>query len=86
MVTRTGAAHETVTVDYATLDGTATAHADYAPTRGTLTFATGERAKTVTVAVLDDAHDEGVETLTLVLSNPRGVRVVDAHRDRRHRQ
>ena len=59
VVTRTGAAHETVTVDYATLDGTATAHADYAPTRGTLTFATGERAKTVTVAVLDDAHDEG---------------------------
>ena len=78
VVTRRGAAHETVTVDYATRDGTATAHADYAPRRGTLTFATGERAKTVAVAVLDDAHDEGVETLTLVLSNPRGVRVVDA--------
>lgn len=78
VVTRSGASRETATVEYNTVDGTATAHADYAPTRGTLAFASGERAKTVAVSVLDDAHDEGAETLTLVLSNPRGVRVVDA--------
>ena len=78
VVTRSGASHEAATVEYSTVDGTATAHADYAPTRGKLTFAIGERAKTVAVAVFDDLHDEGVETLTLVLSNPRGARVVDS--------
>ena len=63
----------TVTVDYATSDGTATAGVDYTATSSTLSFAAGETAqKTITVAVLDDAHDEGTETLTLTLSNARG--------------
>ena len=62
----------TVTVDYATSDGTATAGSDYTRTSGTLTFAPGETAKTVSVPVLDDAHDEGGETFTLTLSNPTG--------------
>ena len=33
--------------------------------------------KTVSVPVLDDAHDEGSESLTLTLSNPSGAHVVD---------
>ena len=33
--------------------------------------------KTIDVAVLDDAHDEGSETLTLVLSNPSGAYLAD---------
>ena len=72
------AAAETVTVDYATSDGTATAGADYTATSDTLSFAAGETAKTVSVAVLDDAHDEGTETLTLTLSNARGAAIDDA--------
>ena len=44
----TTAAHR-VTVDYATSDGTATAGADYTATSGTLTFAAGEKTKTVNV-------------------------------------
>ena len=64
-VTLGRASDETVTVDYATSDGTATAGADYTAASGTLSFAPGETAKTVSVAVLDDAHDEGEETLTL---------------------
>ena len=67
------AAAEPVTVDYATSDGTATAGADYTAMSGMLTFAAGETAKTVSVPVLDDAHDEGTETLTLTLSNARGA-------------
>ena len=59
------AAARAVTVDYATADGTATAGADYTATSSTLSFAAGETQKTITVAVLDDAHDEGTETLTL---------------------
>ena len=71
-VTLGRASAETVTVAYATSDGTAAANQDYEPASGTLTFEVGETAKTVAVAVLDDAHDEGEETFTLTLSNPTG--------------
>ncbi|MCY4584296.1 MAG: hypothetical protein OXE50_16105, partial [Chloroflexi bacterium] len=71
-VTLARASVETVTVDYATSDGTATAGADYEERSDTLSFAPGETAKTVSVPVLDDGHDEGEETMTLTLSNPRG--------------
>ena len=67
----------TVTVDYATSDGTAAAGSDYTATSGTLTFAAGETGKTVSVPVLDDAHAEGSETLTLTLSNPSGAYLAD---------
>ena len=66
-----------VTVDYATSDGTATAGSDYTATSGTLTFSAGETAKTIPVPVLDDAHNEGSETLTLTLSNPSGAYLAD---------
>ena len=72
------AAARAVTVDYATADGTATAGADYTATSSTLSFAAGETQKTITVAVLDDAHDEGIETLTLTLSNAQGAAIDDA--------
>ena len=62
-----------VSVDYATSDGTATAGADYTATTGTLTFAPGVTRETVSVPVLDDAHDEGQETMTLTLSNASGA-------------
>ena len=66
-----------VTVDYATADGSARAGEDYTAASGTLTFQAGESSKTVSVAVLDDAHDEGEETLTLRLSNPSGATLAD---------
>ena len=77
-VTLDRARHAEVTVDYATSDVTARAGEDYTSASGTLTFATGERSKTVEVTVLDDAHDEGEETLTLTLSNPSGAYLADA--------
>ena len=55
----------TTTVQYATSDGSATAGSDYTSTSGTLTFGPLETSKTVSVPVLDDAHDDGSETLTL---------------------
>ena len=72
------AVEATVTADYATADGTATAGEDYTAASGTLTFAAGETSKTVSVPVLDDALDEGAETLTLRLSNASGARIGDA--------
>ena len=74
------AAHE-VSVDYATRDGTATAGADYAAASGTLVFAAGETEKTVSVAILDDAVDEGKETFRLRLSNPQGAYLRAIHRE-----
>ena len=76
-VTLSRAPSGTVTVDYATADGTATAGEDYTAASGTLTFAAGESSKTVSVALLDDAIDEGEETFALKLSNAQGAHVVD---------
>ena len=76
-VSLSSAAAETVTVDYATADGTAEAGADYTASSGTLTFAAGETSKTVSVPVLDDAVDEGEETFTLRLSNAQGGWITD---------
>ena len=80
-VTLSRAASGPVSVDYATADGTAAAGADYTAASGTLTFAAGETAKTVSVALLDDAIDEGKETFTLELSNPRGAFLRAMHRE-----
>ena len=70
-VTLSPASGKTVTVNYATADGTATAPADYAalPTT-TLTFNPGETTKTITVVVNGDLVDELDETFTVNLSNP----------------
>ena len=62
---------------YATSDGTATAGTDYEAVSGALRFAPGETSKTVSVPVLNDAHDEGSETLTLTLSSPFGAQIAD---------
>ena len=77
-VTLSRAASGAVTVDYATSDGSAQAGVDYTAESDTLTFSAGESSKTVAVAVLDDAHDEGEETLTLTLSNASGGRTTDS--------
>ena len=59
-----------VTVNYTTVNGTATAGQDYEATSGTLVFDQGDVQKTVYVPIEYDSHDEDDETLTLVLSNP----------------
>ena len=69
--------NEATSVEYATSDGTARADEDYTGVSGTLTFAANETSRTVSVTVLDDAHDEGEETLTLRLSNASGSGVAD---------
>ena len=77
VVTLSRSVSGTVTVDYATADGTATAGQDYTAEEGTLTFQPGQTRKTVRVTVLDDDHDEGEETLTLTLRNASGAYIVD---------
>ena len=72
------ASSRTVTVDYATSDGTAVAGSDYTAAGGALTFNAGDTAQTVQVTVLPDSEDEGQETLTLTLSNPSQATLDDA--------
>ena len=67
----------TVTVDYATSNGTATAGSDYTPTSGELTFEPGNTTKTVSVPILNDAIDDDGETVTLTLSNASNARIAD---------
>jgi uncharacterized repeat protein (TIGR01451 family) len=73
---------QTVTVNYATADGTATAPGDYALASGQLTFAPGETSKTINVKVNEDTLDEANETFVVnlsgassaaTISDPQGV-------------
>jgi Calx-beta domain/PASTA domain len=67
---------QTVTVNYGTVDGTAKVKEDYGFTVGTLTFAPGETAKSVTVGLRNDPDDERDETFGLVLSGQAPAEVV----------
>ena len=59
---------QTVVLDFATKDGTATAGSDYAARTGSLTFALkGPLAQAIEVAVADDLLDEPDETVLLTL-------------------
>jgi uncharacterized delta-60 repeat protein/uncharacterized repeat protein (TIGR01451 family) len=69
-VLRTNYLESTVSVNYATENGTAMAGSDYVAASGTLTFANGETSKSFDVFVIDDTLIEGDESLLLSLSNP----------------
>ena len=71
------AASRPVSVTWATADGTATAGSDYRAGQGKLRFAPGETEKTIPVPVLDDAHDEGEETMRLRLTAASGAVIAD---------
>ena len=64
--------NNSVSVNYATSNGTANAGSDYQTSSGTLTFAPGETEKTFIVPINDDVSVEGAETVNLALSNPTG--------------
>src|SRR5207247_2536833 len=59
----------TVTVDYATANGTATAGSDYVAASGTLTFAAGVATQTLAVVVNGDTLIEPNETFVVTLTN-----------------
>ena len=67
----------TVTVDYATQDGTdlnkAIAGSDYTATSGTLTFLPGTTALTLDIPILGDTNIESDESFLVNLTNPYGA-------------
>ncbi|ADI29102.1 retention module-containing protein [Methylotenera versatilis] len=77
-VTLSNASYQTVTVNYATSNGTATTgNSDYTATSGTLTFAPGETTKTITVTVINDAVNEADETFNVNLSAATNATISD---------
>ena len=68
-VTLDAPAGRETSVSYSTRNGSATVGDDYADTSGTLTFNTGETAKTVSVQTLTDDATEGAEIFFLDLTS-----------------
>jgi hypothetical protein len=71
-VNRANGSDGSVSVNYATSNGTATGGSDYTAVNGTLTFAAGVTTQTFTVAITNDVAVESNETVNLTLSNPTG--------------
>jgi hypothetical protein len=69
-VTLSAVSGKTVTVNYATANGTAVTPSDYVTGSGTLTFAPGETTKTINVVVNGDTAIEANETFNVNLSVP----------------
>ncbi|HUQ32902.1 MAG TPA: Calx-beta domain-containing protein [Pyrinomonadaceae bacterium] len=76
-VTLSAASSFTVTVNFATADGTATVGSDYQSTSGTLTFNPGETTKTIPVPVNGDMTFEADETFVVNLSTPANATISD---------
>ena len=71
-VTRSGSTTSTVTLDYATSDGTAVAGRDYTAVSETLTFGPGVMSRTFVVPVINNTIVDGTRTVNLTLSAPGG--------------
>ncbi len=68
---------QTVSVNYATANGSATSGSDYTAANGTLTFNPGETSKSVTVQVTGDTTVEPNETFTVTLSGVSNSTIAD---------
>lgn len=77
-VNLSAAASGTVTVDYATADGSATNGADYSATTGAVTFSAGSTSRSISVEILGDTDDEGDETFAVTLTNAVGATISGA--------
>ena len=76
-VTLSQSSADSVTVNYATANGTAVATQDYAATSGTLTFQPGETSRTISVSIKGDRKREANETFSVQLSNAVGATIDD---------
>lgn len=77
-VSLSAASGQTVTVNYATADNSASSSSDYQATSGTLTFNPGDTSKTVTVLANGDTTFESSETFFVNLSGAVSASTSDA--------
>ncbi len=76
-VSPSAASGNSVTFDWATAAGTATAGTDFASASGSRTIAAGATSTTIVITVNGDAVDENNETFTVTLSNPVNATIAD---------
>ncbi|HEY2971031.1 MAG TPA: PQQ-dependent sugar dehydrogenase [Pyrinomonadaceae bacterium] len=69
-VTRIGNTQSSVTMNYATMNGSASAPDDYVTSSGTLQFTAGETVKYFVIPIVDDQNVEEAESFNLVVSLP----------------
>lgn len=77
-VTLSPSAVGTVTVNYATANGSAVEPGDYTASSGMLTFTAGQTSQTITVPTVDDSLTEPSETMTVSLSGATGGAAIGA--------
>ncbi|HON07695.1 MAG TPA: Calx-beta domain-containing protein, partial [Verrucomicrobiota bacterium] len=69
-------ATNSATVTVMTVNGTATAPADYISVSNTITFDVGVSNKTISIATIDDLTQEQMESFTVVLTNSVGSTIL----------
>src|SRR5262249_17171846 len=74
-VTLSSVSAQTVTVSYATANGTATAGSDYTALSGALTFPAGTPTQTMPVPIIGDTTNEANETFSVNLSAPTNATI-----------
>ncbi len=76
-VTLSTTSTQTITVNYATANNTATAGSDYTAKTGTLTFTPGQISQDIMISVNGDTAIEPDETFLINLSNPSNALITD---------
>jgi uncharacterized repeat protein (TIGR01451 family) len=76
-LTLSGPSGQTITVDYITLEGTATNNLDFVATNGTVTFAPGTTNATIVVYAIEDILDEPNRSFTVLLTNAVNAGISD---------
>jgi hypothetical protein len=69
-ITKSAPTRDTLTVNFSTVNGTASAPGDFAAQSGTLSFLGWETVKTVLVQIIDDGISEAAEAFSIQLSAP----------------
>jgi hypothetical protein len=77
-VTLSAASGQTVTVNFATANFTASAPSDYVARSGTLTFAAGTTTQTIAITINGDTSDESNETYRVNLSGATNATISDS--------
>eukprot|EP00054_Salpingoeca_dolichothecata_P021636 m.138988 g.138988 ORF g.138988 m.138988 type:complete len:841 (+) comp24055_c1_seq3:37-2559(+) len=71
VVLRTNGSKGEISVDYHTVDGSATAPHDYTETKGTLVFGDREISKVISIPIIDDEDYEKDEKFRFIIDNPQ---------------
>ena len=76
-IRKAGTALRSSSVEFTTVDGSATAGSDYVAVSGTLTFDRDDKTGTIFVPLIDDGDAEGDQTFTIELSGPVEAEILD---------